>query len=418
MPTLVWIRRPECGTSGAGGDGASNGRREKTVPESVVSAVSAVDVVSPTDGDKKKKRMTNGAKAATVAKKRSKATREQELPTGVNKLPCRRFKSYTWFGGKSRYVGTFDTPEQASAAYNSVRKNLDDAKLSMIGADEVDATFDEAQKKAVEEVGGVFPKKMKAKSKRCLPRGVVKLPNGKFRSSIRWGGKQRCIGTFDDPQQASAAHESVREGLEDANLSALGADEVIAIFDGTRKKALESFGGFVPEKRDVPRGVYKAFGRFQTKIYWHNKLRHIGAFDSSEQASAAYASVRKDIDNANPLALGADEVDAVFDAARRKAFEKTNAMMDRLGAETRSAKVTCTYRKFESKYVAQSARIRWGGKRRYIGTFDTPEQTSAARMSVRKDLDEATPSALSADEANVIFAAAKEKAREALKDNV
>ena len=337
MPTLVWIRRPECGTSGAGGDGASNGRREKTVPESVVSAGVAVDVVSPTFGEKKKKRMTNGAEAAAFAKKKYKATAERDLPRGVSKLPSRRF------GGKDRYIGTFDTPEQASAAYNSVRKNLDDAKLSMIGADEVDATFDEAQKKAVEEVWGVVPKKMKAKSKRCLPRGVVKLPNGKFRSSIGWGGKQRCIGTFDDPQQASAAYDSVREDLEDANLSALGADKVIAIFDETKKKALASFGGFVPEKRDLPRGVYKAFESFQTKIYWHNKLRHIGAFDSSEQASAAYASVRKDIDNANPLALGADEVDAVFDAARRKAFEKTNAMMDRLGAETRSAKVT--YRK-------------------------------------------------------------------------
>ena len=167
---------------------------------------------------------------------------------------------------------------------------------------------------------------------------MTKVCFGKFRSQIRFRGKTRSIGTFDDPQQASAACESVREDLEDINLSALGTDEVIAIFDETRKKALKSFGGFV-RKQDLPRGVYKARGRFQTKIYWHAKLRHLGTFDSSEQASAAHASVRKDIDNANPLALGADEVDAVFDAARRKAFEKTNAMMDRLGAETRSASV-------------------------------------------------------------------------------
>ena len=178
MPTLVWVRRPKSGTdTAAGGDSASNGRREKTVPESVVSAVSAVDVVSPTDGDKKKKRMTNGAKAATVAKKRSKATRERELPTGVNKLPCRRFKSYTWFGGKSRYVGTFDTPEQASAAYNSVRKNLDDAKLSMIGADEVDATFDEAQKKAV---GSGWSLSKEDESK------VQEMPAARCRQAAEW----------------------------------------------------------------------------------------------------------------------------------------------------------------------------------------------------------------------------------------
>ena len=34
----------------------------------------------------------------------------------------------------------------------SVRKDLDDAKLSTVGADEAKATFDEAKKKALEMV--------------------------------------------------------------------------------------------------------------------------------------------------------------------------------------------------------------------------------------------------------------------------
>ena len=45
----------------------------------------------------------------------------------------------TFWGGKSRRIGTFESPEQASVAYVSVRKDIDDAKLSAVGADEVDA---------------------------------------------------------------------------------------------------------------------------------------------------------------------------------------------------------------------------------------------------------------------------------------
>ena len=42
---------------------------------------------------------------------------------------------------------------------------------------------------------------------------------------------------------------SVKKDLGDANISTVGADEKDAIFDAVKKKALESFGGFVPEER-------------------------------------------------------------------------------------------------------------------------------------------------------------------------
>jgi len=104
-----------------------------------------------TNGGKKKKRKanhaTNQAELARAAKKKSKATSERDLPRGVHKLPSGNFASKIWWD-----IGTFDTPEQASAAYISVRKYLDDAKLSMSGADEANATFDEAKKKALQMV--------------------------------------------------------------------------------------------------------------------------------------------------------------------------------------------------------------------------------------------------------------------------
>ena len=67
----------------------------------------------------------------------------------------------------------------------SVRKDLDDAYLhvSAVGADEVhvDAMFDEAQRKAVDAVGGVVPnRKSRASCERDLPTGVYRTSSGKF----------------------------------------------------------------------------------------------------------------------------------------------------------------------------------------------------------------------------------------------
>jgi hypothetical protein len=85
-------------------------------------------------------------------------------------------------------------------------------------------------------------KRSKARFVRDLPRGVYKLPSGKFQSSTCWGGKTRQIGAFDTPKQASAAFFSVREEIDDAKLSALTVDEASALFDAAKKKALDLIG--------------------------------------------------------------------------------------------------------------------------------------------------------------------------------
>ena len=234
---------------------------------------------------KKKKRKKIRADAATPEKKkRAKATSKRDLPTGVRKLPSGNFVSEIGFCGKSRNIGTFDTPEQASAAYVSVKKDLDDAKLTAVGADVVNDTFEKAQKKAVEAMGGF-------RAERDLPPGVYKKSSGRFEAQVLLGGKQRFIGTFDTPEQASAVRMSVRKDLDVSKLSAIGADEVNALFDAAKTKALDSAGRF---KRDLPRGVReKAPGRFQAEIKWGGKRRYIGTFDTPEKASAAYVSAKK-----------------------------------------------------------------------------------------------------------------------------
>ena len=129
---------------------------------------------------------------------------------------------------------------------------------------------------------------------------------------------------------------SARKDLDDAKLSACGADEKDAIFDAAKKKTLESFGGSVPEERDLPTGVRKSSsggvrksssGKFTSNIRWGGKKRHIGSFDTPEQASAAYMSVKKDLDGANISTFSADEVDTAFGAAQQKAVEAVGGIV-------------------------------------------------------------------------------------------
>ena len=151
MPTLVWRFRTKSGTDAAAREGSAT-RREEAVLDPVVSAAGAAvpdgaaistsgvpDPVahpatsskrrSPASGGKKKKRKTNRAKAATAAKKTSKAKPKRDLPRGVYKSRPGILNSRIKWGGKLRTIGTFDTPEHASAAFMSVKMNLDDANL-------------------------------------------------------------------------------------------------------------------------------------------------------------------------------------------------------------------------------------------------------------------------------------------------
>ena len=98
-------------------------------------------------------------------------------------------------------------------------------------------------------------------------------------------------------------------------------------FDVANTKALELCGGFVPEERDRPAGVRKTeCGKYKSEIRWRGKSRHIGTFGTPEQASAAYMSARKDLDDTKASCC-ANEVNSVFDASKKKALAAVKTMM-------------------------------------------------------------------------------------------
>ena len=388
------------GSSSASASAEADAENVTHVPDSH-SAVSASASVPPdstalsSSRKKRKKRKINRAKDDTAAKKKFKTTPERDLPAGVHKAEAGKFLTQTYWVGKTRYIGMFDTPEKASAAYKSVKEDLARVKSSALSAGEVNDVFDAAKKKALESFGGFVPKK------RDLPQGVYMKPSGTFAASTQWGGKARCIGCFDTLEQASAAYSSVRKDLDHAKSAAFNSDKVDAIFDTAKKKALVAVGRLA--ERKLPTGVRKLkSGKSQSQVWWGDKQRYIGTFDTLEQASAACMSVRNDLEDAKSSTLTTDEVNAVFVEARTKALEAVGGFVTRdlpLGVQKRSS----------GKFKAE---ISFGGKRRHIGTFENPEQASAAYMSVKKDLADAKLSVVGSDEVDAVFDVAKEKALE------
>ena len=313
MPTLVWIRRSESGPDADDAKSRRRGCEDSAVPDPVVYAASAAAAAAAPDDvaaaaavmppacgvpppfttqkmgpyhhhphhnqrqrqrkrqqplllrrhgtaddgttttsskhdGRRTKRKTNHAGQATAAKKKSKATPGLVLPTGVYKRPSGKFESRIRWCGKLRFVGTFDTAETASAACMSVRKDLDDAKLWRCGADADDDILDAARTKAREAAH--------VSRKNELPRGVAKTRSEKFQARITLCGKAYYVGTFDTPEQASAAFMSVKKDLDDANLSAVGADEIKALFDAAKEKARVSIKGNVSDT--FPQGFHTA----------------------------------------------------------------------------------------------------------------------------------------------------------------
>ena len=199
-------------------------------------------------------------------------------PTGIFKMSTGQFTAVTSWGGKQRYIGTFNTAKQATAAYITVRN-------------------------------------------------IFKTSTGQFTAVTSWGGKQRYIGTFDTAKQATAAYTTVRNILVDEKSLAGGADDDLSdvFFEEARKKALdasagqdlldEAGGSYVPEERDLK----SAPGKLKAQMTWSGKQRYIGEFDTPEQASAAYVPAKKVVDDANLSAFSADEVDVAFVGDKKKA---------------------------------------------------------------------------------------------------
>jgi len=181
--------------------------------------------------------------------------------------------------------------------------------------------------------------------------GVSAVPSGKFQAQTKFNGKMRYIGSFKTAEEASYAYKSVKTAL-DAKKNKPGVD-LIAVFKLAKAEAVETLRmissqrssshsdtgtgtnharqrkiestnpfSFAPKSEVMPRGVRKKLsGKYEAQIQYCGKKKYIGTFCTIGEAAAAFAVVRKTLDEVSSF----DRGDAWFDRLRaegRKAAEK------------------------------------------------------------------------------------------------
>ncbi|KAL9184243.1 hypothetical protein ACHAXT_002329 [Thalassiosira profunda] len=233
------------------------------------------------------------------------AKREAEAPKYIARTPEGRWKAQIYYAGKTRYLGTFDSQEAAGRGYEAAQALLLGKASVGEGTDEereAEAKRNvglakEAARQAVE--GAMRPKRTKrtAEAAEKMPKEAVhatQRPSG-WEAKIGYAGKSRYLGMFDSQEAAALGYEAAKTLLEKASVGE-GTDEEreaearrnVGLAQEAARRAVE--GAMRPKRtkrtaEKMPTGVKQASsGKFEARIAYAGKTRHIGTFDSKEEA--------------------------------------------------------------------------------------------------------------------------------------
>jgi serine protease inhibitor ecotin len=201
----------------------------------------------------------------------------------------KQYKATVRYGGKPKFLGRFDTKEQAGIAYDRfvVDKSTEEVSFILNYPKMSDHEREEALK--VEEP---------VQQKRGNPNQTTGLigvhPNKKrYMASFFYGGKSHHLGTFDTKEQAGIAYDAFVVGIRKStevvsfalnypNMSDLEREEALNVEEPVQKKRGK------PNQTTGLIGVYKTGEKFQALIRYGGTSHHLGRFDTKEQAGIAY----------------------------------------------------------------------------------------------------------------------------------
>jgi hypothetical protein len=276
--------------------------------------------------------------------------------------------------GKTCYLGTFATPEEAALCYarhvGAERAAAEAAEASVAGPRPL--TADEARAAAAAEGLELVPS---SRSETGF-KGVRKS-GGRFEVLIRENGKQRYISTFATPEEAAlcyarhvGAERAATEAAEarDNGQQPLTADEARAAAAAEGLELVPSASG-----QTGFRGVTqpRVSGRYVVMIYENGKPRYIGTFATPEEAALCYA---RHVGAERAAAEAAEATDngqqpLTADEARAAAAAEGLELVPSSSGKTGFRGVF----KYGGKYKVL---IRENGKPRYLGGFATPEEAA------------------------------------------
>jgi hypothetical protein len=189
--------------------------------------------------------------------------------------------------GKTCYLGTFATPEEAALWYarhaGAERAAAEAAEASVAGPRPL--TADEARAAAAAEGLELVP----SSSGQTGFKGVRKK-DGRYDVLIRENGKQRYIGTFVTPEEAALCYAR-RVGAERAAAEAAQAPQQPLTADEARAAATAEGLELVLSAKSKTgfKGVSKDGGKYKVEITENGTSRHLGNFATPEEAALCYA---------------------------------------------------------------------------------------------------------------------------------
>jgi hypothetical protein len=305
------------------------------------------------------------------------------------------------------HLGTFATPEEAALCYarraGAERAAAEAAQARGEGPQPL--TADEARAAAAAEGLELVPSSSSETGFKCVVNG-----RGNFRVSFYVNGKQRRLGSFATPEEAALCYArragAERSAVEAAQARGEGPQPLTA--DEARAAAAAEGLELVPSAISF-RGVSKHRGKYKAALRCSGKMRHLGIFATPEEAALCYA---RHIGAGRAAAEAAEARVAVprplkANEARASAAAEGLELVPSSSGETGFRGVF----KHNGRYQGQ---IWENGKRRYVGSFATPEEAAlcyARRAGAERAAAEAAqargegPRPLTADEARAAAAA-------------
>jgi len=295
----------------------------------------------------------------------------------------KKYKASIRYGGTVYYLGRVDTKEQAGMAYDrfAVDKSTEEVSFTLNYPKMTDCEREEALK--VEEP--VQEKRGNPNQKTGLI-GVYE-DKKKYTAQIWYGGTRHNLGSFDTKEQAGMAYdqyvvdkstEVVSFTLNYPNMSDTEREDALKVEEPLQQKRGN------PNQTTGLIGVSNAGNKFTVSIRYGGTSHYLGTFDTKEQAGIAYD--RFVVDKSTEEVFFILNYPNMSDPEREEALKVEPPKKRKRGNPNQKTGLIGVYNKGE-KYHAM---IKYGGKNKGLGTFDTKEQAGMAydRFVIDKSTEE------------------------------